>query len=163
VARAVAEIYASFRGVDAPRFVVKDYPKAPSPPTTSAAAATHSAAPPAPATAPNVALTAKTTGATAASDGRSTPTDTSPAAGSPDTSGHPTVVAAELDFPVRVHELRHAHVSWLLAGGGDIHVVKERLVHGSLRTTEKYRHTLPDDADGTALDALRLTRMRTVR
>jgi hypothetical protein len=32
-------------------------------------------------------------------------------------------------------------------------VVKERLGHGSLRTTERYLHTLPD-ADETALDAL---------
>jgi site-specific recombinase XerD len=39
------------------------------------------------------------------------------------------------------------------AGGADLQVVKQRLGHGSLRTTEKYLHTLPD-ADETALDAL---------
>ncbi|HEY7007629.1 MAG TPA: tyrosine-type recombinase/integrase, partial [Jatrophihabitantaceae bacterium] len=44
---------------------------------------------------------------------------------------------------VRFHDLRHAHASWLLAGGADIQTVKERLGHGSLRTTEKYLHTLP--------------------
>ena len=55
---------------------------------------------------------------------------------------------------------RRAHASWLLAGGADIQVVKERLGHGSLRTTEKYLHTLPDH-DDTALDALRRTRTRT--
>ena len=71
----------------------------------------------------------------------------------------PAVTAAGLDFNVRVHDLRHAHASWLLAGGADIQVVKERLGHGSLRTTEKYLHTLPD-ADETALDALRRTRTR---
>jgi hypothetical protein len=54
---------------------------------------------------------------------------------------------------VRIHDLRHAHASWLLAGGADLQVVKQRLGHGSLRTTEKYLHTLPD-ADETALEAL---------
>ncbi len=74
----------------------------------------------------------------------------------------PALTTAGLDLPVRVHDLRHAHASWLLAGGADIQTVKERLGHGSLRTTEKYLHTLPD-ADDTALDALRRTRSRTNR
>jgi integrase len=65
----------------------------------------------------------------------------------------PALTTANLAFNVRMHDLRHAHASWLLAGGADIQVVKERLGHGSLRTTEKYLHTLPD-ADETALDAL---------
>jgi hypothetical protein len=38
-------------------------------------------------------------------------------------------------------DLRHAHASWLLAGGADLQVVKQRLGHGSLRTTEKYLNT----------------------
>jgi integrase len=58
---------------------------------------------------------------------------------------------------VRVHDLRHAHASWLLSGGADLQVVKERLGHASIATTEKYLHTLPT-ADETALDAL--TRIR---
>ncbi len=41
---------------------------------------------------------------------------------------------------VRVHDLRHAHASWLLAGGADLQVVKERLGHASIATTEKYLH-----------------------
>jgi hypothetical protein len=45
------------------------------------------------------------------------------------------------------------------AGGADLQVVKQRLGHGSLRTTEKYLHTLPD-ADETALDALSKMRNR---
>jgi site-specific recombinase XerD len=52
-----------------------------------------------------------------------------------------------------MHALRHAHASWLLAGGADLQVVKERLGHGSIATTERYLHTLPD-ADTTALEAL---------
>jgi site-specific recombinase XerD len=47
----------------------------------------------------------------------------------------------------------------LLAGGADLQVVKQRLGHGSLRTTERYLHTLPD-ADETALDALAKIRNR---
>jgi integrase len=58
---------------------------------------------------------------------------------------------------IRVHDLRHAHASWLLAGGADLQVVKERLGHSSITTTEKYLHSLPT-ADDTALDAL--TRIR---
>ena len=58
---------------------------------------------------------------------------------------------------VRIHDMRHAHASWLLAGGADLQVVKERLGHASISTTEKYLHSLPT-ADETALDAL--TRIR---
>jgi integrase len=58
---------------------------------------------------------------------------------------------------VRIHDLRHAHASWLLAGGADLQVVKERLGHASISATEKYLHSLPT-ADETALDAL--TRVR---
>jgi len=74
----------------------------------------------------------------------------------------PATTAANLPFTVRFHDLRHAHASWLLAGGADIQTVKERLGHGSLRTTEKYLHTLPD-TDDTALDALNRIRGRDTR
>ena len=72
----------------------------------------------------------------------------------------PATAAAQLAHTVRFHDLRHAHASWLLAGGADVQTVKERLGHGSLRTTEKYLHTLPD-TDNTALDALHRVRGRT--
>ncbi len=71
----------------------------------------------------------------------------------------PAVDAAGLGIRVRIHDLRHAHASWLLAGGADLQVVKERLGHGSIATTEKYLHTLPE-ADETALDALFRIRSR---
>ena len=58
-----------------------------------------------------------------------------------------------------MRDLRHAHASWLLAGGADIQIVKERLGHTSIATTERYLHTLPD-ADETALDALGMIRNR---
>lgn len=52
-----------------------------------------------------------------------------------------------------MHGLRHAHASWLLAGGAGLQVVKERLGHAKISTTQGYLHTLPD-ADQTAMVAL---------
>ena len=71
----------------------------------------------------------------------------------------PAIKAAGLEIKVRMNDLRHAHASWLLAGGADLQVVRQRLGHGSLRTTERYLHTLPE-ADETALDALAKVRNR---
>ena len=71
----------------------------------------------------------------------------------------PTLKAADLPLAVRPHDLRHAHASWLLAGGADLQVVKERLGHGTITTTERYLHTL-NGADDTALDALASIRNR---
>src|SRR5205823_9721085 len=73
----------------------------------------------------------------------------------------PTLHTAHIDTHVRIHDLRHAHASWLLAGGADLQTVKERLGHGSLRTTERYLHTLPD-TDETALEALSKIRGRSL-
>jgi integrase len=87
----------------------------------------------------------------------------------PDTDGHvprgwwrnqiwnPTCADSGLQPRPRMHDLRHSHASWLLAGGADLQVVKERLGHGSIVTTEKYLHTLPS-ADDSALAALRRIR-----
>jgi len=72
----------------------------------------------------------------------------------------PALEAAELGFHVPIKNLRHAHASWLLAGGADLQVVKERLGHAKISTTEKYLATLPD-TDETALDALSKIRQRT--
>lgn len=65
--------------------------------------------------------------------------------------------AGDLPITVNVHGLRHAHASWLLAGGADIEIVKERLGHASIVTTQKYLGTL-DEIDETAIDALSWTR-----
>jgi len=48
------------------------------------------------------------------------------------------VSAAGIGFYVTPHGLRHAHASWLLAGGADVQVVKERLLYTATATTEKY-------------------------
>ena len=66
---------------------------------------------------------------------------------------------AGIPFSVRPHDLRHAHASWLLAGGADLQMVKDRLGHGSISTTEKYLHTLPE-ADDMALHAFSKVRNR---
>jgi integrase len=71
----------------------------------------------------------------------------------------PACAEAGLSFAPTMRDLRHAHASWLLAGGADIQVVKERLGHTSIATTERYLHTLPD-ADETALNALSAIRDR---
>jgi integrase len=63
------------------------------------------------------------------------------------------VTNSGIDLHVTPHGLRHAHASWLLAGGADLQVVKDRLGHGSILTTQGYLHTLPD-ADDTALKAM---------
>ena len=65
----------------------------------------------------------------------------------------PAVQASGIDFGVRVHDLRHAHASWLLAGGADLKGVMDRMGHAQIQTTQKYLHTLPD-TDQKNLDAL---------
>ena len=69
----------------------------------------------------------------------------------------PAVVVSGVDFDVRVHDLRHAHASWLLAGGSDLKSVMDRMGQAQITTTQKYLHTLPD-ADTKNLDALTKTR-----
>jgi integrase len=75
---------------------------------------------------------------------------------------NPALEQAGLTFKVRFHDLRHAHASWLLAGGADIQVVKERMGHSTITTTQKYLHTLPH-ADAAAVAALDNIRKRTGR
>jgi integrase len=69
--------------------------------------------------------------------------------------------AGLIDLP-HFHDLRHSHASWLLAGGADLQVVKERLGHASIMTTQRYLHTLPD-ADETAVEAFTRIRNRSTK
>lgn len=71
----------------------------------------------------------------------------------------PSLTQAQLEIDIVMQALRHAHASWLIAGGADLQVVKERLGHGSIKTTEKYLHTLPD-SDDSAVDAFMSIRRR---
>ena len=67
--------------------------------------------------------------------------------------------AADLEAHFTPNDMRHANASWLLAGGADLQVVKERLGHGSIRTTDRYLHALPS-AQNQALRALDVMRGR---
>lgn len=71
----------------------------------------------------------------------------------------PALERSGIDFHVRVHDLRHAHASWLLAGGADLKTVMERMGHSQIMTTQKYLHTLAD-ADDKALAAFESVRQR---
>jgi integrase len=64
----------------------------------------------------------------------------------------PAITASGIGYNVRIHDLRHAHASWLLAGGADLKSVMERMGHTQIQTTQKYLHALPD-ADQRNLDA----------
>jgi integrase len=72
----------------------------------------------------------------------------------------PARTAAKLGEGVKAHSMRHAHASWLLAGGADLARVKDRLGHASILTTQKYLHTLPDAENDAALDAFARIRNR---
>ncbi len=72
----------------------------------------------------------------------------------------PAVKASGVDFQVRMHDLRHAHASWLLAGGSDLKSVMERMGHAQIQTTQKYLHAMPDH-DQKNLDALNRITSRT--
>ena len=74
----------------------------------------------------------------------------------------PAVQASGIDFAVRVHDLRHAHASWLLAGGSDLKSVMDRMDHAQITTTQKYLHALPD-ADTKNLNALSRVRGRELK
>jgi integrase len=71
----------------------------------------------------------------------------------------PALGRSGLDFKVRMHDLRHAHASWLLAGGADLKTVMERMGHAQIMTTQRYLHTLPHAQDA-ALEAFERVRAR---
>jgi integrase len=72
---------------------------------------------------------------------------------------NPALKAAGIDVAVQTKHMRAAHASWLLRGGADLQVVKERMGHEKISTTERYLGTLPE-VDETALDALSKIRNR---
>jgi site-specific recombinase XerD len=52
------------------------------------------------------------------------------------------VTNAGIDWLPRTHDLRHANATVMLKNGVDLHEVKERLGHSSIRTTEGYLHRM---------------------
>ena len=74
----------------------------------------------------------------------------------------PAEEKAKIGFHIRPHDLRHAHASWLLAGGADLKGVMDRMGHAQIMTTQKYLHALPDaDEKNLAAFDRTLTRGRT--
>ncbi len=65
----------------------------------------------------------------------------------------PAVNASGVEFNVRIHDLRHAHASWLLAVGSDLKSVMDQLRHAQIQTTQKYLHALAE-ADQSNIEAL---------
>lgn len=54
---------------------------------------------------------------------------------------------------VRVHDVRHSHLSWLANNGADLVTVMKRAGHSDLKTTSRYLHVVPGEKD-RALAAL---------
>lgn len=52
------------------------------------------------------------------------------------------IANAGIDWRPRTHDLRHANATLLLKSGVDVHEVKERLGHQSIKTTERYLHRI---------------------
>jgi len=52
------------------------------------------------------------------------------------------IAKSAIGWSPRTHDLRHANATQLLKGGVDVHEVKERLGHQSIKTTERYIHRL---------------------
>jgi integrase len=46
---------------------------------------------------------------------------------------------------VRLHDLRHAHATWLVQGGAPLTVVRDQLGHSSLAVTSRYSHAARPD------------------
>jgi integrase len=54
-----------------------------------------------------------------------------------------------LEVRPRIHDLRHTHVSWLIAQGVQLPAISRRLGHESITTTiDRYGHLLPEVDDG---------------
>lgn len=65
--------------------------------------------------------------------------------------------ASDASFPWRLHDLRHAHATWLLRAGVHPRIVAERLGHSSTTLTlDTYSHVLPTMQAGAvaSLDAV---------
>jgi len=60
------------------------------------------------------------------------------------------IEASGVDWSPRTHDLRHANATLLLKNGVDIHEVKARLGHSSIRTTERYLHRVKSQTSKAA-------------
>lgn len=70
--------------------------------------------------------------------------------------GHHVIIDGKKRYRgVRIHDLRHSCLSWLLNGGMDIHEVKDWAGHASITTTQLYAHTDQDEMRAAMLKAFR--------
>jgi len=58
------------------------------------------------------------------------------------TTWNQAIAKSGIGWTPRTHDLRHANATLLLKNGVDVHEVKERLGHQSIKTTERYLHRL---------------------
>lgn len=82
--------------------------------------------------------------------------DGSPILPSNFTTGFADALKARKLPPIRFHDLRHSHASWLLKAGVNVKAVSERLGHASAAfTLDRYGHVMPGLQDEAArkLDA----------
>ena len=58
------------------------------------------------------------------------------------TTWNKAIAKSGIGWSPRTHDLRHSNATQLLKSGVDVHEVKERLGHQSIKTTERYLHRL---------------------
>jgi len=58
------------------------------------------------------------------------------------TTWNKAIAKSGIGWNPRTHDLRHANATQLLKNGVDVHEVKERLGHQSIKTTERYLHRI---------------------
>ena len=58
------------------------------------------------------------------------------------TTWNKAIAKSGIGWKPRTHDLRHANATQLLKNGVDVHEVKERLGHQSIKTTERYLHRI---------------------
>lgn len=68
----------------------------------------------------------------------------------------PAVAASGIGKKPRIHDLRHSHVSWLIAAGVDPLTIQRRLGHESIKTTMDVYGHLMGDAQAKAARAVSL-------
>lgn len=72
-------------------------------------------------------------------------------------------IASRASFPAKLHELRHAHATWLLRKGVHPRIVAERLGHSATSLTmDTYSHVLPGMQDAAVKQLDRVLRKAAV-
>ncbi|HET6920117.1 MAG TPA: tyrosine-type recombinase/integrase [Jiangellaceae bacterium] len=75
----------------------------------------------------------------------------------------PALAKAGLGVHMRMHDLRHAHASWLLAGGADLKTVMDRLGHSQIQRIDACINTNAVAAAWQLLDTSACPRFADIR